>query len=258
MVEGVSQRHQVAVLATPGIGLFELATLVEVFGLLRRRHGGGGRLPGHRGHPAHRRARCAADGLRARRAGAVGVLGRVRARRGGPARRPSRHDALDVRRAARRALPIGVGGARRALRRRGAGAHVSGHRRGHRPRAARGPGRPRLVGGQPPRAADGGAAPPGGRAGPVRRAARATGTTPGRWLQQRRVARAAHLLETTDLPVERVARLAGFSSATTLREHMRRVLGTSPTAYRTTFAGPAGNGHGEATAAVPSAGGVAR
>ena len=79
----------------------------------------------------------------------------------------------------------------------------------------------------------------------LRRFQAVTGTTPHRWIQQRRVARAAHFLETTDLPVERIAALAGFGTATTLREAMRRHLHTTPTAHRTAFGVPSDNGSGE-------------
>jgi transcriptional regulator GlxA family with amidase domain len=43
------------------------------------------------------------------------------------------------------------------------------------------------------------------------------------------------LLETTDLPVEQVASRCGFGTATMLRRHFTRILGTSPSHYRRTF-----------------------
>jgi transcriptional regulator GlxA family with amidase domain len=43
------------------------------------------------------------------------------------------------------------------------------------------------------------------------------------------------LLEATDLDVDRVVRRAGFGTAANLREHFRRELATTPTAYRRTF-----------------------
>ena len=64
-----------------------------------------------------------------------------------------------------------------------------------------------------------------------------TSTTPLRWLHAQRVLRARGLLERTALPVEEVARLGGFGSATSLRTHLGRALGTTPTAYRAAFAG---------------------
>jgi transcriptional regulator GlxA family with amidase domain len=63
-----------------------------------------------------------------------------------------------------------------------------------------------------------------------------TGTAPAAWLIHQRVLRAQQLLESTRLPVEQVARQCGFSSAAALRPHFRRVTGTVPAAYRTTFA----------------------
>ncbi|MFE2039482.1 GlxA family transcriptional regulator [Streptomyces sp. NPDC059477] len=62
-----------------------------------------------------------------------------------------------------------------------------------------------------------------------------TGTTPVRWLHRARVRRAQHLLETTSYSVERIAGQAGFGSPTAFRERFRRVVGTSPQAYRRAF-----------------------
>lgn len=69
----------------------------------------------------------------------------------------------------------------------------------------------------------------------ARRFREATGTTPHRWLQAERVRLGQRLLETTSLPIERIARRSGFSSAQLLRHHFKRVVGTSPTAYRRSF-----------------------
>ena len=63
-----------------------------------------------------------------------------------------------------------------------------------------------------------------------------TGTAPAAWLIHQRVLRAQQLLESTRLPVEQVAHQCGFSSAAALRPHFRRIVGTVPAAYRTTFA----------------------
>lgn len=63
-----------------------------------------------------------------------------------------------------------------------------------------------------------------------------TGTTPHQWLIGQRVAAARQLLEASDAPVEEVAGLVGFSSPALLRTHFRRLVGTSPSAYRRRFA----------------------
>jgi AraC family transcriptional regulator, transcriptional activator FtrA len=72
----------------------------------------------------------------------------------------------------------------------------------------------------------------------ARRFRTATGTTPMQWLTRQRVLHAQRLLETTDLPVEVVAQRCGFGTATGLRVHFRRLVGTSPLAYRRTFRVP--------------------
>jgi transcriptional regulator GlxA family with amidase domain len=69
----------------------------------------------------------------------------------------------------------------------------------------------------------------------ARRFREETGTTPLQWLLSRRVDHARRLLETTDLPVEHVASRAGFGTAVNLREHFRRHVATTPTAYRAAF-----------------------
>jgi transcriptional regulator GlxA family with amidase domain len=66
-----------------------------------------------------------------------------------------------------------------------------------------------------------------------------TGTTPHRWVLQQRILEARRLLEGTEMPVEDVASACGFGSAASLRAHFRRETGTTPTAYRRTFAVPA-------------------
>ncbi|GAA2725898.1 GlxA family transcriptional regulator [Cellulomonas aerilata] len=66
-----------------------------------------------------------------------------------------------------------------------------------------------------------------------------TGTTPGAWLIRQRLLRAQELLERTDAGVEEIARRCGFGTAAALRHHFTRTLGTSPLAYRRTFAVPA-------------------
>ncbi|HEX8003448.1 MAG TPA: helix-turn-helix domain-containing protein [Mycobacteriales bacterium] len=69
----------------------------------------------------------------------------------------------------------------------------------------------------------------------ARRFRAATGTTPYAWLLHQRTLHAQRLLE-NGLAVEEVARRAGFGSAATLREHFGRIRGTSPSAYRRSFA----------------------
>ncbi len=63
------------------------------------------------------------------------------------------------------------------------------------------------------------------------------GTTPMRWLASERVGYAQQLLETTDLSVEQISVECGFGSAQLLRFHFQRITATSPTSYRTSFAG---------------------
>ena len=64
-----------------------------------------------------------------------------------------------------------------------------------------------------------------------------TGTTPLQWLVKARVRRAQQLLETTAHSVERIASEVGFGSVTAFREHFRRIVATSPQAYRRAFRG---------------------
>lgn len=69
----------------------------------------------------------------------------------------------------------------------------------------------------------------------VRHFARETGTSPLRWLLRQRVLAAQQLLELSDAGIDRIAARCGFGSAVTLRLHFRRLLGTSPVAYRRAF-----------------------
>jgi transcriptional regulator GlxA family with amidase domain len=62
-----------------------------------------------------------------------------------------------------------------------------------------------------------------------------TGTTPLQWLHRERVRRAQYLLENTTHPVDRIAGQVGFGSPTAFRERFKRVVGTSPNAYRSAF-----------------------
>jgi transcriptional regulator GlxA family with amidase domain len=62
--------------------------------------------------------------------------------------------------------------------------------------------------------------------------------SPMRWLTLQRVREALRLLEATELDVYDVAVRSGFGSAATLRTHLARELGTTPTAYRRTHRPP--------------------
>ncbi|MFB9909437.1 GlxA family transcriptional regulator [Allokutzneria oryzae] len=64
-----------------------------------------------------------------------------------------------------------------------------------------------------------------------------TGTTPLQWLHRARLRQAQYLLETTAHSVERIAAQVGFGSPTTFRDRFKRLVGTSPHAYRRAFRG---------------------
>jgi AraC-like DNA-binding protein len=57
-------------------------------------------------------------------------------------------------------------------------------------------------------------------------------TTPGDWLLGRRLQRACDWLRCTDRPVAEIALAAGFSEQSALTRAMRRVMDTTPAAYR--------------------------
>ncbi|HET7252024.1 MAG TPA: transcriptional regulator FtrA [Gemmatimonadales bacterium] len=69
----------------------------------------------------------------------------------------------------------------------------------------------------------------------VRRFRAEMGITPHHWLNRQRVLAAQRQLEGSRASVEEVATAVGFGTAQTLRLHFRRVLRTSPTAYRRRF-----------------------
>jgi transcriptional regulator GlxA family with amidase domain len=69
----------------------------------------------------------------------------------------------------------------------------------------------------------------------ARRFRAVTGATPHRWLLMQRVLLAQRLLERTDESVELIASRCGFGTASNLRQHFQRAVGTSPAAYRRTF-----------------------
>jgi len=62
-----------------------------------------------------------------------------------------------------------------------------------------------------------------------------TGTTPLQWLHRARIRRAQHLLETTAHSVDRIGGQVGFGSPTAFRDRFKRIVGTSPHAYRHAF-----------------------
>ncbi|WP_028814313.1 GlxA family transcriptional regulator [Streptomyces flavidovirens] len=62
-----------------------------------------------------------------------------------------------------------------------------------------------------------------------------TGISPLQWLLHQRVERARELLETTTLPMDRVARSSGLGTADSLRQHLLRKVGLTPSAYRSAF-----------------------
>jgi transcriptional regulator GlxA family with amidase domain len=70
----------------------------------------------------------------------------------------------------------------------------------------------------------------------ARRFVAETGTTPLQWLLHQRVLLARDRLEATSAGVDQIAAECGFGTAANLRLHFRRVLATTPTAYRRTFA----------------------
>ncbi len=65
----------------------------------------------------------------------------------------------------------------------------------------------------------------------------ATGLGPIEWLIRERVAIAKDLLESTEIALAQVAQMAGFGSDESLRRHFRRLVATSPGAYRRRFTG---------------------
>ncbi|MDQ4009075.1 MAG: helix-turn-helix domain-containing protein [Actinomycetota bacterium] len=63
-----------------------------------------------------------------------------------------------------------------------------------------------------------------------------TGTTPHQWVTAQRLLLAEQLLEESDAPIDVVASRTGFGNAATLRHHFAQARGTTPQAYRRTFA----------------------
>ncbi|MEV0096296.1 helix-turn-helix domain-containing protein [Streptomyces sp. NPDC050738] len=62
-----------------------------------------------------------------------------------------------------------------------------------------------------------------------------TGVSPLQWLLHQRIERARELLETTALPMDAIARSSGLGTADSLRTHLLRKTGLTPSAYRASF-----------------------
>lgn len=63
----------------------------------------------------------------------------------------------------------------------------------------------------------------------------ATGESAYAWLLRERIEHARDLLELKTIPMPRVAELVGIGSLESLRHHFRRIVGTTPAAYRARF-----------------------
>lgn len=71
----------------------------------------------------------------------------------------------------------------------------------------------------------------------LRRFAKATGTTPIKWLIAQRIQASLALLESSSLSIEQITARVGFDSPVTYRHHFVRALRTTPSEYRSCFAG---------------------
>ncbi len=69
----------------------------------------------------------------------------------------------------------------------------------------------------------------------LRRFRESCGESPIAWLTRARIARARDMLETTDADLAGIAHAVGFGAVETFRLHFRRLVGTSPSRYRTQF-----------------------
>lgn len=69
-----------------------------------------------------------------------------------------------------------------------------------------------------------------------------SGVSPLQWLLHQRVERARELLETTNLRMDQVAAACGLGTADSLRGHLVRRTGLTPSAYRARFGRPGGTG----------------
>ncbi|MEU7277928.1 helix-turn-helix domain-containing protein [Streptomyces sp. NPDC045431] len=77
-----------------------------------------------------------------------------------------------------------------------------------------------------------------------------SGVSPLQWLLHQRIERAKELLETTELPMDQVARACGLGTADSLRKHLVRRTGLTPSAYRATFNHLATGGRAPASSAA--------
>jgi AraC family transcriptional regulator, transcriptional activator FtrA len=59
--------------------------------------------------------------------------------------------------------------------------------------------------------------------------------TPMAWLQRQRMFRARELLEASNHPLGDIAEQCGYQSLETFRVAFKRIVGTSPAAYRLRF-----------------------
>lgn len=63
-----------------------------------------------------------------------------------------------------------------------------------------------------------------------------TGYTPMQWIMRARLDMARELLERSERGVEQIAADVGLGTGANLRLHFQRILGTTPSEYRRTFA----------------------
>lgn len=63
-----------------------------------------------------------------------------------------------------------------------------------------------------------------------------TGYTPMQWVMRARIDVARELLERSERSIEQIAAETGLGTGTNLRLHFQRILGTTPSEYRRTFA----------------------
>ncbi|KAB1662342.1 helix-turn-helix domain-containing protein [Pseudoclavibacter chungangensis] len=62
-----------------------------------------------------------------------------------------------------------------------------------------------------------------------------TGYTPMHWVMRARIDLARELLERSELSIDRIAADTGLGTGANLRQHFQRILGTTPSDYRSTF-----------------------